>query len=145
MVHPQGQTPMQTYNSTASGIINKTVKQRRSKAIDMRFNWVRGRCKQTHFRIYWAPGKYNMGDYHTNFHPPLHHKKKQTLHMHTEKSHQYIPWDTSTLQKGCAKQFIVVNIINMFRRKGAIITRSMTGTIIRSVQIYCAVKYWQRA
>ena len=37
MLHPQGPTPKQTDNSTASGIINETVKQRRSKAIDMRF------------------------------------------------------------------------------------------------------------
>ena len=44
--HPQGNTPMKTDKSTASGIINETVKQRRSKAKDMRFNWVRDRCKQ---------------------------------------------------------------------------------------------------
>ena len=64
--------PMQTDNSTASVIINETVKQCRSKSIDMRFYWVRDRCKQKHFLIYWAPVKYNMGDYHTNtkFHSP---------------------------------------------------------------------------
>jgi hypothetical protein len=33
--HTQPATPMQTDNSTACGIANKTVKQRRSKAIDM--------------------------------------------------------------------------------------------------------------
>ena len=55
MGHPQGPIPIQTDNSTASGIINETVKQRRSKAIDMRFYWVRYRCKQKHFLIYWAP------------------------------------------------------------------------------------------
>ena len=37
MEHPEGPTPMQKYNSTASVIINETVKQRRYKAIDMRF------------------------------------------------------------------------------------------------------------
>ena len=46
MVHPQGPNPMQTDNSTASGIMNKTVKQRRSKAIDMRFYWIRDTCKK---------------------------------------------------------------------------------------------------
>ena len=45
MVHPQGPTPIQTDNST-SGFINETVKQRISKAIDMRFYWVRYICKQ---------------------------------------------------------------------------------------------------
>ena len=46
MGHPEEPTPMQTDNSAASCIINKTVKQRRYKAIDMHFYWVRDRCKQ---------------------------------------------------------------------------------------------------
>jgi hypothetical protein len=41
MDHPQAQTPIQTDNACAAGITNKTVKQRRSKAIDMRFYWIR--------------------------------------------------------------------------------------------------------
>ena len=35
--HPQPATPMQTDNNTASGIINGTFNQARSKAIDMRY------------------------------------------------------------------------------------------------------------
>jgi hypothetical protein len=35
--HPQPPTPIATDNSTASGIANDTVKQKRSKAMDMRF------------------------------------------------------------------------------------------------------------
>jgi hypothetical protein len=54
MGHPQPATPMETDNSTACGIMNRTVKQVRSKAIDMHFYWVRDRVKQGHFRIYWA-------------------------------------------------------------------------------------------
>lgn len=33
--HPQPATPLKTDNSTALGIINDTIKQRQSKAIDM--------------------------------------------------------------------------------------------------------------
>jgi len=33
--HPQPATPLQTDNSTASGIANDTLKQKQSKAIDM--------------------------------------------------------------------------------------------------------------
>ena len=73
MGHPKGPIPMQTDKFTASGIINENVKQRRSKAIDMRLYWVRDRCKQKHSPIYWALGKYNMGDYHNKFHYPSHH------------------------------------------------------------------------
>jgi hypothetical protein len=44
--HPQPTTPIVTDNSTASGIANDTVKQKRSKAIDMRFYWIRDRVRQ---------------------------------------------------------------------------------------------------
>ena len=37
--HPQPPTPMKTDNSTAQGILTGTMKQKRSKAIDMRFYW----------------------------------------------------------------------------------------------------------
>ena len=44
--HQQPATPVRTDNTTASGIANDTVKQKRSKAIDMRYYWVRDRTKQ---------------------------------------------------------------------------------------------------
>ena len=56
-----------------------------------------------------------MDDYHTKFHPPSHHKKQGPIHVHTETSPQYIPCDTSTLQKWYFKQFPTVNRVNMFR------------------------------
>ena len=44
MGHPQNEpTHIHTDNSTAMGISNNTIKQRRSKAMDMRFHWVRDR------------------------------------------------------------------------------------------------------
>ena len=55
-----------------------------------------------------------MVEYHTKFHSPLHHKKQRPLHVHTETSPQYIPFDKSTLQQGWVKQFPTVNRINMF-------------------------------
>ena len=50
--HPQPATPMQTDNNTASGIINGTFNQARSKAIDMRYYWLMDRATQKQFRIY---------------------------------------------------------------------------------------------
>jgi hypothetical protein len=38
--HPQSPTALITDNSTASGIANDIVKQRQSKAINMRFYWI---------------------------------------------------------------------------------------------------------
>jgi hypothetical protein len=45
MGHPQLATPIQTDNECAPGIVNNTVKQRRSKAIEMRFYWIKDRVK----------------------------------------------------------------------------------------------------
>ena len=53
---PQPTTPITTDNSCAEGIINETVKQKRSKAIDMHFYWIRDRVKQGQFRIHWKKG-----------------------------------------------------------------------------------------
>ena len=43
--HPQPPTPMKTDNTTAQGIINGTLKQQQSKAIDMRFYWLKDRVE----------------------------------------------------------------------------------------------------
>jgi hypothetical protein len=50
MGHPQPATPNKT---CAVGIANDTIRQRRSKAIDMRFYWSKGRPAQGHFIVYW--------------------------------------------------------------------------------------------
>jgi hypothetical protein len=52
--HPQPPTPIQTDNSTASGITNDNVKQKRSKAINMCFYWIRDRVRQGQFHVYWS-------------------------------------------------------------------------------------------
>ena len=66
--HPQPATPIQVYNSTADGFSNDTIKQKRSKAIDMRFYWIRDRTSQGQFLIYWHPVITNLGDFHTKHH-----------------------------------------------------------------------------
>ena len=43
--HTQPPTSIQTDNSTANGIVNSTIQQNRSKAIDMCFYWLRDRVK----------------------------------------------------------------------------------------------------
>jgi hypothetical protein len=64
--HTQPPTPMRTDNSTAYGIVNETVKQKQSKAMDMRYHWLTDRVRQKQFDIYWRPGRENLGDYHTS-------------------------------------------------------------------------------
>ena len=57
MGHPQPQTPIQTNNLTAEGMVNSKLQPKRTKAIDVRFHWLRDREAQGQFRIYWRPGK----------------------------------------------------------------------------------------
>jgi hypothetical protein len=43
MGHPQPKTPIQTDNTTAEGVINNKIQPKRTKAMDMRFHWLRCR------------------------------------------------------------------------------------------------------
>jgi hypothetical protein len=79
---PQPTTPIQVDNSCAAGIINNTVKQRRSKAIDMRFYWVRDRVNQGQFRVHWRPGHENLADYFTKHFSPKHHQDMRSTYLH---------------------------------------------------------------
>ena len=74
MGHPQPATPLQTDNAMADGVINGKVMPKRTKAMDMRFHWLRDRECQEQFRIYWRPGKLNYADYWTKHHPAKHHQ-----------------------------------------------------------------------
>jgi hypothetical protein len=80
--HEQPATPIQTDNQVADDIINDRVKQRRSKAIDMRFYWVRDRVRQGQFRIHWRPGAENLADYFTKHHPTAHHRRMRSTYLH---------------------------------------------------------------
>ena len=81
MGHPQPATPMKTDNSTATGILNNTIKRKRSKAIDMRFYWLRDRVKQGMFDVYWEPGLNNLADYPTKHHSGKHHKMVRSIYL----------------------------------------------------------------
>ena len=73
MGHPQPPTAVQVDKSTALGIATVTIKQCKSKSLDMRFCWIRNRSNQDQFNIYWKPGSTNRGDYFTKHFPPAHH------------------------------------------------------------------------
>jgi hypothetical protein len=84
--HQQPATPLRTDNSTAFGILNETIKQKLSKAMDMRYHWLTDRVCQRQCIVYWRPGKYNLGDYHTKHHSAQHHKYIRPLILHQANS-----------------------------------------------------------
>jgi hypothetical protein len=73
MGHPQPQAPIQTDNATAEGVTNKKIQPKCTKAMYLRFHWLRDRESQDQFKIYWRLGKTNLVDYLTKHHPPNHH------------------------------------------------------------------------
>ena len=79
--HLQPPTPVVADNSTASGIANDCVKQKRSKAMDMRFYWIRDHVRQGQFIVYWKRGSSNRADYFTKHHPAKHHQQKRLEYL----------------------------------------------------------------
>ena len=77
MGHKQPPTPIQTDNSTAHGVVTNNIQPRRTKAMDMRFHWLRCRDSQSQFRYYWRPGPDNLADYWTKHHCAAHHIEKR--------------------------------------------------------------------
>ena len=79
--HPQPPTPLKTDNSTATGFIYDNIHQKRSKAWDMRYHWLRDRQNQQQFKIYWEKGTNNDADYFTKHHPTNHHRAQRAKYV----------------------------------------------------------------
>jgi hypothetical protein len=72
--HTQPLVPLQADNSTVFDIVNETIKQTRSKSMDMRYRWLTDRVRKKQVDVYQRPGRENLGDYHTKHHSAQHHK-----------------------------------------------------------------------
>ena len=70
--HPQPPTPIQSDNTTAVGFANDGIKQKRYKAMGMRWYWIQHRVRQKQLLVYYRPGATNLGDLFTKHHPPSH-------------------------------------------------------------------------
>ncbi len=65
MGYPQDPTIIMCDNISAIGIATDSIKQKRSKSIDMRFHWIRDRVRQGQFIIAYIPTQQNLADYFT--------------------------------------------------------------------------------
>ncbi len=93
MGHPQPEpTPVTTDNSTALGLTMNTMLPKASKAMDMRFQWLKCRRAQQLFRFLWAKSQLNRADYPSKHHPPAHHIKVRSKYVHdATPTHHAIP------------------------------------------------------
>ena len=73
---------MTTDNSTAEGYANDRTKIKRSKAMDMRFYWIKDRVNQGEFIVHWSKSEGNLADYFTKHHPPSHHIRMRPTYLH---------------------------------------------------------------
>ena len=74
MGHLQPPTPVEIDNTAENIIVNGTSKQKRYRAIDMIFYWVRDRIQKNHFHVFWEEGNKNLAEYVTKHHPIWHHR-----------------------------------------------------------------------
>jgi hypothetical protein len=79
--HPQPPTPM-VDNTTAEGFANGTMKQKRSKAMEMRWHWIKDRTRQGQFLVYYPPGKDNLANPFTKHHTPVHIEAMKPKFVH---------------------------------------------------------------
>ena len=63
--YPQPPTPIFIDNLCALGLATRTVRPKRSKSIDMRFDWIRDRVSQGLFSVHHTPGLFNIADFYT--------------------------------------------------------------------------------
>ena len=96
--HEQPPTPILVDNTTAHGFANETIKQQRSKAMDMRFYWIQDRVRQGQFRVYWAPSESNKADYFTKHFTAPHHRRVRPTYLYTTTSHA-----AASILRGCVE------------------------------------------
>ena len=77
MVHPQEITEVVTDNKTANSFVTNTMKQKKSKTWDMRWNWLREKNQKKIFKTKWEKGESNKADLFTKLHSPTHMKDKR--------------------------------------------------------------------
>jgi hypothetical protein len=80
--NPQLRLRLTTDNNAAAGTANGSAKQKRSKAMDMRFCWVHDRVRQGQFHIAWRKGALNKADHFSKHHPTARHHDLRSACLH---------------------------------------------------------------
>jgi hypothetical protein len=112
MGHPQPATPILCDNKFAIGLATDTIKQKRSKSIDMRFHWLRDRIRQGQFTITYLASALNLADFFTKSLPRAIHEAMMERLVITPPIHNALhtsgQWYCATYKNGrlCPTQLI---------------------------------------
>jgi hypothetical protein len=128
MGHPQPPTPIECDNTTGVGILNDSIRQRRSKAMDMRFYWVKDRQKQGHYHIYWGPGETNRSDYFTKHHSPAHHRIMRPHYL-------YEPTEQDRLKRRRGKSKYTVASLVEKQPENSLLARFWRGCVDTRIRV----------
>jgi hypothetical protein len=79
--YPQNETEIVCDNQCAVGIAHNTLKQKRTKTIDMRYHWIRDQVRLKTFKVTWRAGKLNLADFFTKAHPVHHHLSQRRFYV----------------------------------------------------------------
>jgi hypothetical protein len=124
--HQQPPTPMQVDNTTSEGFANGTIKQKRSKAMDMRWHWLQCRVRQGKFLVYYRPGKDNMADPFTKHHPPSHIESVTPKFL--RRTQQVANASISTLVRGCVSLGARMPVVRTSPPRPHVVTRLSSPT-----------------
>ncbi len=89
--HLQLPTPRHCDNTTAVGIANNTIKQQRSRAMEMRYFWVADQVENKIINVSQHPGAECLADYPSKAHPSSNHQKVHPFYQHEGTSTRILP------------------------------------------------------
>jgi hypothetical protein len=87
--HPQNATEIIYDNELSGKMANNTCKLRKSKAIAVRYHWLRDRVVQGHFKMVWRPGLHNLADFLSKAHP-VHHYRTMEPYFNSAAAKQHL-------------------------------------------------------
>jgi hypothetical protein len=102
--HPQPPTPIHIDDTTTVGIVNNTIKQQRSGAMEMRYFWLLDGKMQRYFKFNYQSGFKNLGNYPSKHHTANIHQHVRPYYVHMNNSPTLLPsaMKPSTC-RGCAE------------------------------------------
>ena len=110
MGHPQQQTLVLVDNTTCVSIVNNTIKDQQSRAIEMCYFWLLSQTTQRYIKVDYQPGAENMGTCPSKAHTDHIHKYGRSSYVQMV----YSPREISGVAKPRSQQGCVETLENPY-------------------------------
>jgi hypothetical protein len=91
MGYPQPPTPIINDNAAAIGFANESLKQKRSRSNNMKWNWIQDQVRLNNFTVFQEAGPINKADAMTKILPPAVHTSRRPWYD-SGPTIPHIPW-----------------------------------------------------